>query len=43
MIQHETVLVLGAGASMPYGYPSGKKLLERLLDSRLFEGVPNFV
>jgi hypothetical protein len=31
MIEHETVLVLGAGASMPYGYPSGKKLRELLV------------
>jgi len=33
MIQTPTVLVLGAGASVPYGFPSGKKLKKRILDS----------
>lgn len=37
MIQHETVLVLGAGASMPYGYPSGKQLRKQLVNPTLFE------
>ncbi len=27
MITRETVLVLGAGASMPYGFPSGQDLV----------------
>lgn len=38
MIREKTVLVLGAGASMPYGYPSGKDLRKRLCDPELFWG-----
>jgi hypothetical protein len=38
MIREKTVLVLGAGASMPYGYPSGKDLRKRLCDPELFLG-----
>src|SRR5438445_5956235 len=30
MITQQTVLVLGAGASKPFGFPSGKELLERI-------------
>lgn len=33
MINCETVLVLGAGSSMPYGYPSGKELVDRIHES----------
>jgi len=36
MIKNETVLVLGAGASMPYGYPSGHNLRQMLIDPSLF-------
>ncbi len=32
MIQTQTVLILGAGASGPYGFPSGYELLIRVLD-----------
>lgn len=31
MITHPTVLVLGAGASMPYGFPSGKGLKDTVI------------
>jgi hypothetical protein len=34
MITVPTTLVLGAGASMPYGFPSGAKLREQLCDER---------
>ena len=37
MIKNETVLVLGAGASMPYGYPSGHSLRQMLIDPSLFD------
>ena len=30
MITKPTVLILGAGASMPYQFPSGKKLREKI-------------
>lgn len=36
MIKNNTVLVLGAGASMPYGYPSGKGLRQMLITPSLF-------
>jgi hypothetical protein len=32
MITKPTVLILGAGASMPYGFPSGRDLLKTILD-----------
>jgi len=31
MITHKTVLILGAGASIPYGFPSGQELMTRIL------------
>src|SRR6266498_4216063 len=31
MIEKKTVLVLGAGASIPYGFPTGKQLLEEIV------------
>ena len=37
MIHKPTVLVLGAGASMPYGYPSGSALREMLVDQSTFD------
>jgi len=33
MITEETVFILGAGASAPYGYPTGKKLRHRICKS----------
>jgi len=30
MIEKNTVLILGAGASMPYGFPSGKQLISEI-------------
>ena len=38
MINKNTVLVLGAGASMPYGFPSGEGLMQEILE----EIRPNF-
>ena len=32
MIETPTVLVLGAGASMPFGFPSGKRLVALICD-----------
>jgi hypothetical protein len=32
MIERKTVLVLGAGASIPYGFPTGEKLLRDIVD-----------
>ena len=37
MINERTVFVLGAGASAPYGYPSGFKLKNEVLDYLEFE------
>jgi len=39
MIDKPTTLVLGAGASMPYGYPSGAALRQRLIDDELFSSA----
>lgn len=36
MITKSTVLILGAGASKPYGYPLGSELRQRLIDENLF-------
>lgn len=33
MIKLKTILVLGAGASMPYGFPSGQGLIDKICDS----------
>ena len=47
MISEPTVFVLGAGASCPYGYPSGKELREDIISSfcaqyeRYIEAHPN--
>lgn len=32
MIRTPTVFILGAGASMPYGYPSGEKLRDKIIE-----------
>src|SRR5687767_1945488 len=31
VIQRRTVLILGAGASMPYGFPSGRDLRDKII------------
>ncbi len=33
MINKRTVLILGAGASMPYGFPSGQQLIKEIYDN----------
>jgi hypothetical protein len=35
MIEKGTIFVLGAGASMPYGYPSGAELLDVLVEKNI--------
>ena len=43
MFTRETVLVLGAGSNMPYGYPSGSDLISWLLDAKREPGeLPAF-
>lgn len=37
MITNETVLVLGAGASIPYGYPSGHSLRQMPINPSLLD------
>jgi len=32
MIEKPTVLILGASASMPYGFPSGEELMQEILE-----------
>jgi hypothetical protein len=32
MITTETVFILGAGASMPYGFPSGEQLVDKSIE-----------
>ena len=33
MIDKQTVFILGAGASAPYGYPTGKQLRQQIIDN----------
>ena len=40
MITKRTVLVLGAGASAPYGYPTGRDLKDRVMDDLSDPGSP---
>ncbi|HEX9911894.1 MAG TPA: hypothetical protein VGB01_01450 [candidate division Zixibacteria bacterium] len=40
MITHPTVLVLGAGASIPYGFPSGLQLMNTII-TKLDSNSPN--
>jgi hypothetical protein len=40
MIEKQTVLVLGAGASMPYGFPSGSELRRLIVDGLDIERSP---
>lgn len=42
MIQEQTVLILGAGASMPYGFPSGRELLYEIRGGLTEENVVFF-
>lgn len=37
MIKKPTVFVLGAGASIPYGYPSGETLVKEIIDELLVQ------
>ncbi len=32
MIEQETVFILGAGASFPYGYPNGDELRKSIIE-----------
>jgi len=43
MITHSTVLVLGAGASMPYGFPSGLQLLNTVITKLDSNSPDNFI
>ncbi len=42
MIKRPILLILGAGASMPYGFPSGQKLKEDVLLYLDFDSSPNW-
>lgn len=42
MFEEPTVLVLGAGASMPYGFPSGGTLIRNLFDNPAPEELTQF-
>ena len=42
MIEKNTVLVLGAGASVDYGYPTGRKLLDNIIDKIDIDKGPRF-
>jgi hypothetical protein len=42
MITRKTVLVLGAGASMPFGFPSGRKLVALIVDLLQSDASPTF-
>ena len=42
MITRKTVLVLGAGASMPFGFPSGRKLVALIVDMLQSDTSPTF-
>jgi len=33
MIKEKTVLILGAGASKPYGFPTGEELRREIIDN----------
>lgn len=41
MIERPTVLVLGAGASIPYGFPSGHRLKKKIITTSPHEFVPS--
>ncbi len=40
MITTPTVFVLGAGVSMPYGFPSGRQLIEQISNTALGKFTP---
>ena len=42
MITRKTVLVLGAGATMPFGFPSGRKLVALIVDMLQSDTSPTF-
>jgi hypothetical protein len=42
MIKKPTLLILGAGASAPYGYPTGKQLRDIILNNTLNSSVMRF-
>lgn len=33
MFSHDTLLILGAGASLNYGYPTGAELVKNIIDN----------
>jgi hypothetical protein len=41
MIEAKTLLIVGAGASVPYGYPTGNVLKEELFDPRNLVNLQN--
>ena len=43
MIKEETVFILGAGASCPYGYPDGKELREQICSNFARESKTYFL
>jgi len=43
MIKNKTVFVLGAGASKPYGYPTGEELFKEVLRLEKHPGFLNFL
>ncbi len=43
MIETKTLLVVGAGGSVPYGYPTGEKLRDSLCDVNNFEDVKEYM
>jgi hypothetical protein len=43
MIKNKTVFVLGAGASKPYGYPTGEELFKEVLRLEKHLGFLNFL
>jgi hypothetical protein len=42
MIQQKTVLVLGAGASIPFGFPSGYELVQQVCASHFYMRLTKF-
>ena len=42
MIERRVVLILGAGASNPYGYPIGSELVARILKTNFHNEIPGY-